>query len=422
MFKYINIKKGEKYNVVIPAGGEGSRFKNISQTKILVKFNNKIFLNYLLKKLNFYGFKKPIILISKTNKRLLDFIKAHHKNAGIIIEKKKLDTAGAIVKNINLFDKNFLVVMGDIFCNFNFKKMNNYHLKYNNDLTIFGHPNDHNFDSDILDIKLNGDLKNIIFKKENKKKINKNNLVSGGIYLFKKKKISSYNFNMKVSLEKNLIKKLLQNKCKIKIYKTCEYVKDFGTTNRYFQVLKDINKKKINKGALNKKNSAIFLDRDGVIVKNYEKIDSLKKIQLIKNVDRAIKKINKSNYLAIVITNQPVIAKGFVTFEKYKKMQDKIEYLLQLKNGAYVNDWFFCPHHPEKGFHGEVPYLKKKCLCRKPSPGLIFEASKKHNINLKKSYMIGDNDTDVLAGLKAGCKSYKIKNEADFLKIINKIL
>ena len=125
-------------------------------------------------------------------------------------------------------------------------------------------------------------------------------------------------------------------------------------------------------------------------------------MQLIGGVSEAIKKINSSGFLVIVITNQPVIARGEVSFEELEEIHNKMETLLG-NNGAYLDDIFYCPHHPDKGFEGERPELKLDCECRKPKTGLFMQAAKKYNIDLANSWMVGDTLLDMEAGKNAGC-------------------
>lgn len=124
---------------------------------------------------------------------------------------------------------------------------------------------------------------------------------------------------------------------------------------------------------------------------------------MLDGVSEAIKKINQSGYLAVVITNQPVIARGEVTWDELHEIHKKMDTLLG-KDGAYIDGLYICPHHPDKGFEGERLEYKFDCDCRKPKPGLLMQAAKDFNIDLYESYMIGDSIRDVEAGKAAGCK------------------
>ena len=161
---------------------------------------------------------------------------------------------------------------------------------------------------------------------------------------------------------------------------------------------------------LKSKQKAIFLDRDGTLNKYVGFLRNISDFELLSGVAEAIKEINASGYLAIVITNQPVIARGEITFDGLQEIHNKMETLLG-REGAYLDAIYFCPHHPEKGFKGEISELKIDCDCRKPKPGLFFRAAKDFNIDLSKSWMIGDGKNDVLAGKNAGCKTALIGSE-----------
>ena len=186
-------------------------------------------------------------------------------------------------------------------------------------------------------------------------------------------------------------------------YDSPEYVKDMGTPERFHQVEADIKNGVVQAKNLRNKQKAIFLDRDGTINKYVGFLRNIDDLDLIEGVSEAIKLINQSGFLAIVVTNQPVIARGEVSWDELHEIHKKMETLLG-KDGAYVDGLYICPHHPDKGFEGERPEYKFDCDCRKPKPGLLLQAARDFNIDLSQSYMIGDNERDVEAGNAAGCK------------------
>ena len=146
--------------------------------------------------------------------------------------------------------------------------------------------------------------------------------------------------------------------------------------------------------------------------------------ELIPGAAEAIKLINQSDFLAVVVTNQPVIARNLCSIEELEYIHATLETMLG-KQGAYVNAIYYCPHHPDKGYPEERPEYKIDCDCRKPKPGMLLQAAKDWNIDLANSYMIGDTDRDLQAGQNAGCKqSIKIKtNQADaLLEAVRQIL
>lgn len=194
-----------------------------------------------------------------------------------------------------------------------------------------------------------------------------------------------------------------------------------GTPERYESVCRDFEAGVVEAKNLKNKQKAIFLDRDGTINKYVGFLRSPGELELTDDAAEAIKLINSSGYLAVVVTNQPVIARGEVTWSGLEEIHNKMETELG-KSGAYLDAIYFCPHHPHKGYEGEVEALKIDCDCRKPKPGMLLKASEDYNIDLARSYMIGDSDNDIEAGKAAGCKdSIKIE-EGGLLRAVEEIL
>ena len=214
---------------------------------------------------------------------------------------------------------------------------------------------------------------------------------------------------LKVDLDRMLLKPLAGSG-KMFCYDSPEYVKDMGTPERYKSVTKDFNNGVIQAKNLKNNQKAIFLDRDGTINKYVGFLRNINQFELINGVAKAIKKINESGYLAIVVTNQPVIARGEVSYSELDDIHKKMETLLGLE-GAYVDGIYFCPHHPHKGYPGEIEKLKVVCDCRKPKPGMLLKAAERFNINLEESYMVGDGENDISAGINAGCKTVLLTSD-----------
>ena len=160
--------------------------------------------------------------------------------------------------------------------------------------------------------------------------------------------------------------------------------------------------------SLKNKQKAIFLDRDGTINVLKGFLKKAEDFELLPNVAEAIKAINSSEYLAIVATNQPVIARGECTFEELEKIHTKLETLLG-RQGAFINDLFYCPHHPHKGYEGEILELKFDCDCRKPKIGMLLKAAEKYNIDLSQSWYVVDTTMDIQTGINAGMKTVLVK-------------
>ncbi|MFA6431489.1 MAG: D-glycero-beta-D-manno-heptose 1,7-bisphosphate 7-phosphatase [Candidatus Margulisiibacteriota bacterium] len=147
-------------------------------------------------------------------------------------------------------------------------------------------------------------------------------------------------------------------------------------------------------------NKAVFLDRDGTIIEDLGYVSSPDQVKFIPGSIAVIKTLNQAGYKVVVITNQSGVARGLFPEGMVHSVDKKINKEL-LSGGAYVDHFYYCPHHPE---HGHYPY-RTECECRKPHDGLIRKAAKDLNIDLSASFMIGDKVTDIEAGQKAGVKT-----------------
>lgn len=149
---------------------------------------------------------------------------------------------------------------------------------------------------------------------------------------------------------------------------------------------------------------AVFLDRDGVINREVDVLRNIKQLKLLPGAARAVEKINKLGFLAIIITNQPVIARGWLTEKEVDEVHAVLIKRLGQKN-AKIDAIYYCPHHP----NANLKKYRIKCSCRKPGTGLIKKAVKELKINLKESFMVGDRTADILAGKRVGLKTILVK-------------
>lgn len=148
-----------------------------------------------------------------------------------------------------------------------------------------------------------------------------------------------------------------------------------------------------------KKRIAVFLDRDGTLNEEVGYLDSLTKLAILPGAVEAVRLINQAGFLAIVITNQSGIARGFFDETFVHNVHERLQALFHAQ-GAVIDAFYYCPHHPTEG---RGPYLMP-CSCRKPSPGLLLQAAEEWNIDLESSFMVGDTPKDIEAGHRAGCK------------------
>jgi len=296
-----------------------------------------------------------------------------------------------------------------------FNRMVAFHKEHGGFVTLFSHPNGHPYDSGLLRTDADGRVAEWLMKEDPRPVFYKNR-VNAGLHIMDPAVLDSAAIDaekigtagpdgkpIKVDLDRQILKPLCAAHAMF-CYDSPEYVKDMGTPERYAQVCRDFEAGIVTGKNLSHPQKAVFLDRDGTINRYVGFLRSPKELELLPGVAEAIRKINTSGYLAVVCTNQPVIARGEVTAAELQEIHNKMETLLGLE-GAYIDGLYYCPHHPHKGYKGEIPELKIDCDCRKPKPGLLLRAAKDFNIDLGSSWMVGDGENDMKAGRNAGCRT-----------------
>jgi histidinol-phosphate phosphatase family protein len=382
--------------LAIIAGGRGTRLGLQSIPKPMVLFGNKPLLEIQIELAKFYGINEVFILSGHLSEQIVKYFKDGSKyglKISHLVEKEPLGTAGAIKQLEQFINEPFIVFYGDTLMNVDLNRFWSYSVEKENLVTVFIHPNDHPVDSDLVEVDDHNYVRHFIPKPHDKGRYYLN-LVNAALYVLKPGIFKYIPENTFCDLVKDIFPKLLEYKEPILAYKSAEYIKDMGTGKRLEEATNDFLSGKI--ARLNFKNSrpAIFLDRDGVLNKEVRNLSEISYFELLPSVPEAIRKINKSDYLSIVITNQPVVAKGMCSIPQLNSIHMRMETLLGNQN-AYIDHLYFCPHHPDKGFNGENIEYKIVCDCRKPGIGLLNAAKADYNIDIQNSFFIGDSTTDI---------------------------
>ena len=400
--------------VAILAGGFGSRLESVigkTVPKPMAEIDGKPLLEHQLELCLAHGFNDVVILLH----HLPDVIKNYFGdgtklglNISYMEEKSPRGTAGAIHDALAMLSDQFLIIYGDTFLDVDLRAFWNSKLP-GDDFLTFAHPNSHPFDSDLLLLDKKDYVVDVFRPSTNEKKTY-NNIVNAALYVAEKSAFENLvSSKGEIDISSQLFGIMISNNYKIKAYKSVEYIRDMGTPARYLRVQSDVTHDIPARLSSRTKRSCVFLDRDGVINKDVGHLNHKADFLLLHGVEKFIKNLNESGYLVICVTNQPVIARGELTRSDLDEIHRYLEVLLG-REGAYLDDIFYCPHHPDKGFPGEITELKIHCGCRKPAPGMLLEAINKYNIDVRKSWMIGDHNRDIEAGKAAGVKTVLLKD------------
>lgn len=411
---------------VIMAGGKGTRISSVASDipKPMIRIEDKPVLEHEIECLRDQGFTDLIITVSHLGSVIMDYFGDGSRfgvNIQYFNEETPLGNAGTLFKLRSILESDFLLLNADAIFDVDFNRFVEFHRANGGLVTLFTHPNSHPYDSGVLIADENRAVEQWLTKEETRPQWYRNR-VNAGLHVINPKVLDNTGINaatvgtidsdgkiIKVDLDRQILKPLCGTG-QIFCYDSPEYVKDMGTPDRYEAVCRDFAAGRVKAKNLKQKQNAVFLDRDGTINKYVGFLRNLDEFELVPGAAEAVRKINESGYLAIVVTNQPVIARGEVTVSELQMIHNKMETLLGME-GAYLDSIYYCLHHPHKGYVGEIPELKIDCECRKPKPGMLIKAAEDFNISLEDSWMIGDGENDVRAGKAAGCKTALIGTE-----------
>lgn len=399
--------------VVLMAGGKGTRIASVASDipKPMIPIEGKPVLEHEIECLRDQGFTDLILTVGHLSHVITDYFgdgsgisPATGKPFGVsiqyYIEKEPLGNAGALFKLRDQLTEDFLLLNADAVFNVDFNRFVAYHRKKGGLVTLFTHPNNHPYDSGLIVAGEDGAVTCWLAKEDDRTGWFQNR-VNAGLHVISPEVLKTPVPAGKVDLDRQILKPLAGTG-KMFVYDSPEYVKDMGTPERYQSVCAAFREGRVRAKNLSNLQKAVFLDRDGTINQYVGFLRDIDEFVLLPGVAEAIRKINDSGYLAIVVTNQPVIARGEVTLQQLRQIHNKMETLLG-QEGAYVDGIYFCPHHPHKGYPGEIPELKYDCECRKPKAGMLLKAAQDFHIDLHSSFMVGDSLSDVRCGQNGGC-------------------
>ena len=331
---------------VIMAGGKGTRISSVFSDipKPMIKIAGKPVLEHEILCLKEQGFTDLIITVSHLAEHIIDYFRDGSRFGVRIeyyIEELPLGNAGALFKLRNKLTEDFLLLNADSVFDVDFNRLVSFHRKKGGLVTLFSHSNSHPYDSGLLITDADGAVTQWLSKEDVRPQWYRN-CVNGGLHVVNPVVLDMTGIApdvigaevegkpTKVDLDRQVLKPLCGTG-KMFCYDSPEYVKDMGTPERYEEVCNDFTKGKVKTKNLKEKQKAIFMDRDGTINKYIGFLRNIDDFVLLPNVAEAIRSINLSGYLAIVVTNQPVIARGELTLPALQEIHSKMETLLGQK-------------------------------------------------------------------------------------------
>lgn len=381
---------------VILAGGKGTRLGLTDRPKPLVPVDHRSLLEIQIEWLANQGTKTVFLLLNYMPEKIRDVIGDGSKwgiQVYYEIENEPLGTSGAVAQLKGKITGDFFVVYGDLFSGFlDLKSMYQFHCDKNADVTLLTHPNDHPYDSDLVEVNDNHQVTRFLTKPHPDNLVYFN-LVNAAVYVFSAAALNLLEVGKFQDLARDVFPKWL-SRLKVFSYKSFEYVKDIGTPDRIEKLRKELTVFQTpQRKALHQPKPCVFWDRDGTLINYVADLNKPSQLVLRKDIEQPLKFLNSIGVLNIVVTNQPGIAKGNMSYADLSEIHKKLETELGSRR-AWVDEIYFCPHHPDKGFAGEVPELKINCECRKPKTGMFLHAQKAYVVDFSKSVLVGDSHRD----------------------------
>lgn len=394
--------------LVILAGGRGSRLQSRlgSLPKPLVNVAGLPLIDRQILLAKEYGATDAVVLTGYGAAAFDDHFRSVDYGVTVrtMAESSPLGSAGAVIAALPDLDERFLVMYGDTMLNVDLDRFISAHLRSGALATLFLHPNDHPHDSDLVEMDSSGRVSAFHPYPHNPERYYPN-LVNAALYVVEKRLFDGWEIpTAPLDFGKHVFPVMLERGAFLQGYPSPEYIKDAGTPERLDRVTADFEAGRIQSGSLRTAAPAIFLDRDGTLNMEVDRVKKAEELEIIEGVWNAVRMVNHSSYRCVVVTNQPVVARGECSVDELRNIHNKLETVLG-RHGAYLDAIYYCPHHPHAGYDGEVKDLKIECSCRKPAAGLIEQASREMNLDLARSWLIGDSTVDVRTARNAGLRS-----------------
>ncbi len=400
-------------HLVIIAGGAGERLASLTGDlpKVLLPIGEKPVLQHQLELAAAAGIREVTIFAGYLADKILDFVGDGSKfglNVRTTVEKEAMGTAGALLQSLDSLPDHFFVLYGDIMLAVNLQQIASAHLDRGADFTALVQPTDHPQDSDLLETDKNGWVTAIHVYPHPADQVFRN-LANAALYVVRREALRPWvAVRGKQDFIKNIMPGLVARGGRVLAYRSGEYIRDMGTPARLQKVEADWQAGKISMEKSSSNRPAIFLDRDGTLSIEKGFLRAPEELELLPGVGPALRSLRQAGFRLVVLTNQPVVARGEATEADIAAIHRRLEWELG-KEGAYLDGIYVCPHHPDRGFPGERSELKTSCDCRKPAIGLFERACRDLRIDSAGSWMIGDQTRDIEMARRAGLRSILVQ-------------
>lgn len=414
---------------VILAGGKGTRLAERlkGRPKPLVLVGGVPLLQRQIDALVRHGVDDIVVLVNHAADQIEAFFQKEPPAVPVrlVNDGEPRGTAGAVLACLDLLADRFIVVYGDTLFDLDVTHMLACHKSSGADVTLLLHPNDHPADSDLVELDDMGRVTRF-HGYPHPAGVDFRNLVNAAFYIVEKRVLEPWRgAKPPYDFAKDLFPRMLDGGVRIEGYVSFEYIKDLGTPGRLDKVERHLATGVVERASRLQAQRAVFLDRDGTLNELRDYVRQPDDLVMLPGAAEAVRQFNNAEFRVVIVTNQPVLARGECSFQTLRAIHNRLESRLG-EAGAYIDGLYFCPHHPHRGFHGEVVELKQTCQCRKPEIGMILEAAASMNIDLSASWLVGDSTSDIVAAHRAGLRSVlvltgeggrdgKYPDEADFV-------
>ena len=387
---------------VIVAGGLGSRLVSagIPTPKLLLKVGEKTLLQWIIEELEFESFSEVLFCLGEKSEQIISELTKIKSSIRILtyVEPQRLGTLGALIQAKHLLRDNFVVILGDLFIyNINLRGLFDYFVNANTEIMTLVKFSNHPKDSDLVILNDKSTVTQLS-KYPHQENFLEPYIGLAGITFFNKSKLSTIEQAPQDIVQDFFLNELKQKNPIIGIFHQ-GIIRDAGTEDR----LADLNNVNMQLKRRNSESKLVLIDRDGILNVLNGHITNVNQVVIPDSAIALMKFLNSYQIDNAVVTNQPIVAKGELSltdaFEITKYIYQKASH--SLRDDILI---FLCPHHPDVGFHGEILNLKLRCTCRKPLPGMLLSALEEKLVRGTNVIMIGDQSTDIQAGLAIGAQ------------------